>query len=115
MARRYSETVTFNASPDVVMACVADVFVHGFKAKVERGPRGMTARTKASVTGWGESVTAIVEAVAPEGTVVTIYSESVNPLGLLDWGNNKHNVQKLITQVGWRLAPGGPGGPAASN
>lgn len=114
MARRYSETVTFNASPDVVMACVADVFVHGFKAKVERGPRGMTARTKASVTGWGESVTAIVEAVAPEGTVVTIYSESVNPLGLLDWGNNKHNVQKLITQVGWRLAPGG-GGPAASS
>jgi hypothetical protein len=115
LARKYTETVTFNAGPDVVMACLADVFVHGFKAKPEQGPRGISAKTRASMSGWGESVTAIIEAVEPEGTIVTIYSESVNPLGLLDWGINKHNVQKLITQVGWRLAPGGPGGPSATS
>lgn len=129
MARRYSETVTFNASPDVVMACVADVFVHGFQAKLEQGPRGTTARTRPSASsGMGESSTAFVEAVEPEGTIVTMYSESVNPVSLLGLGNNKHNVQKLITWVNWRLAQGGPppgpsgppgaggpGGPATSS
>lgn len=97
-----------------MLACVADVFVHGFHVQPRRGPRGIAASTKPSVSSWGESITAIIEAVQPDGTIVTIYSESANPLGLLDWGRNRHNVQMLITQVGWRLAPGGPpmaGGP----
>jgi hypothetical protein len=110
LPRKYAETVTFNTSPDVVMACVANVFVTRFHAEPERGPRGITAQTKRSAAGWGENITAIVDEVGPEGTIVTIYSESVNPLGFFERNNNKHNVQMLIAQVGRLVAAGGPPG-----
>jgi hypothetical protein len=115
LARKYSVTVTFSSSPEVVLGCVADVFLREWHIPPQWGPRGVTASTGPSIRGWGEDVTAIVADVGPQGTTLNVRSESVMPLALIDWGRNRQNVQKLITQLGWRLAPGGAAtyGPGA--
>jgi hypothetical protein len=111
LGRQYSRTATFNAGPEVVLACVADVFMRDWRIPPERGPRGVTATTGWSFGSWGENVTVSVDDVGPMGTAVTVRSKLVWPLTFIDWGRNRRNVDKLIAQVGGRLAPGGYGQP----
>jgi hypothetical protein len=86
-----------------------DVFGREWRIRPERGPRGVTARTGFSFISWGENLTVFVEGAGPQGTTLNVRSELIWPLTWIDYGKNRRNVERLISQVGSRLAPGAPG------
>ena len=113
MARKYSTTVTLNASPDAVLAAAADVLQRDFRVRVSPVPGGLRGSIGASLLSWGEKLSVSVDSAGPEGTSVTVRSASAMPLQLIDYGKNRRNVQKLAGQLSERLAAGPPGAPGA--
>ena len=115
MARKYGTTVTFNASPDAVLAAAADVLQREFRVQAFPGPGRVGGSTGMSWLSWGETLSVSVDGVGPQGTSVTVRSASAMPFQLIDYGRNRRNVEKLAGQLSGRLAPGTPGayGPPA--
>lgn len=109
MANKYSTTLTFNVSPDAVLAAAADVLQRDFRVRASSGPRGVSGSTGMSLGSWGENLTVSVNDAGPQGTSVTVRSASVMPLQFIDYGKNRRNVEKLAGQLSGRLAPGAAG------
>jgi hypothetical protein len=112
---KYSTTATFNASPDAVMAAVADVLQRDFHIRATQIPGGLSGSIGISLLSWGEKLSVTVDGTGPQGTAVTVNSKSAVVLQFIDYGKNRRNVQKLLRQLTERLAPSTAGGgtPAA--
>jgi len=116
LANKYSTTVTFNASPEAVLAAAADVLQRDFRVRALSGPRGVSGSAGMSLLSWGENLSVSVDGAGPLGTTVTVRSASAMPLQFIDYGRNRRNVEKLASQISGRLTMGTPGayGPPAA-
>ncbi len=101
----YSATATFNASPDAVLAAAFYVFRNDYGKTPEQGPRGVSTSTLLTPfgTAGAENVTLSVTGVGPEGTTVTVRSQSA-PFVLMAGRRNRRNVERTISRVGEKLA-----------
>jgi hypothetical protein len=88
------------------MAAAADVLQRDFRVRASQGPTGVSGSTGMSMFSWGEILTVSVDGTGPQGTSVTVRSQSALPLQLIDYGRNRRNVEKLASQLSGRLTPG---------
>jgi hypothetical protein len=53
--------------------------------------------TGMSLATWGENLEVTLRPVAPDGVEVTIHSAL--KIGLVDWGRNRANIEKLFSRI----------------
>lgn len=99
MFDRYKESRTYAADP----AAIADLIPVAFAAvgaelapTEESEPMVYRGSRSAGWVSWGERVTAII-AESEEGSTVTIVSRL--KVGLLDWGQNRRNVEGIFASL----------------
>jgi hypothetical protein len=105
LVSHYSATTTFSAGPGAVLAAAFHVFRNDWGRMPEQGPRGVSTLTPLSGSGTSgaENVTLFVTGVGPQGTTVTVRSESA-PLVFTAGRRNQRNVEHAIRRVGEHLA-----------
>lgn len=87
-------------------------FSPGRETPTPSGPVFYFARGM-SMLSWGDSLTVSIYPIAPGSVQVTVSSECAMPTQVIDWGQNKKNVEKIFahleTYVPRRAAIGCPG------
>ena len=101
----HSATATFNASPDAVLAAAFYVFRNDYGKTPEQGPRGVSTSTVLTPfgTAGAENVTLFVTGTGPQGTTVTVRSQSA-PFVFMAGRRNRRNVERAISRIGEKLA-----------
>lgn len=96
MPAQYQATPTFKATKQQLF--ISSTRVLGdckFRPVVEDMAEGLIeAKVLPGLLSWGEKITIQVE----EGAI-TVKSECVYPLQLIDWGKNKKNVKRFFEKI----------------
>ena len=105
MPSTYNESRNYAASRQVVFAqTVAALNALGFRVKNSSEANGVIeAERDISVLSWGEKIK-ITIASTSGGSQVNVESKSAYPLQAVDWGKNKENVQRILTDLDTRVA-----------
>ena len=105
MPSTYNESRIYAASRQVVFAqTVAALNALGFRVKNSNEANGVIeAERDISVRSWGEKIK-ITITPTNGGSQVNVESKSAYPLQAVDWGKNKENVQRILTDLDTRVA-----------
>ena len=101
----YNESRSYAASKQVVFKqTVAALSALGFRVKNSNEASGLIEAEKdISVRSWGEKIKITVTS-STAGSQVNVESKAAYPLQAVDWGKNKENVQKILTDLDSRVA-----------
>jgi hypothetical protein len=110
-----SRSATYRARPDQAFHAV-DAVARGLRMEPVLGnpaTGSLEFRTPMSVWSWGERVVALVRPIGSDTVAVEIHSGL--KFGLVDWGRNNKNLDKLFagleTQLGVSTGEPGPAAP----
>ena len=101
----YNESRDYTASKQVVFKqTVAALSALGFRIKNNNEASGLIEAEKdISVRSWGEKIKITVTS-STAGSQVNVESKAAYLLQAVDWGKNKENVQRILTDLDSRVA-----------
>jgi len=101
----YNESKNYAASKQVVFKqTVAALNALGFRIKNSNEASGfIEAEKDISVQSWGEKIKITVTS-STAGSQVNVESKAAYLLQAVDWGKNKENVQRILTDLDSRVA-----------
>ena len=101
----YNESRNYTASKQVVFGqTTAALNALGFRIKNSNEANGLIEAEKdISVRSWGEKIKITVTS-SGGSSQVNVESKAAYPLQAVDWGKNKENVQRILTDLDSRLA-----------
>ena len=101
----YNESRNYAASKQVVFKqTVAALNALGFRIKNSNETSGLIEAEKdINVRSWGEKIKITVTS-STAGSQVNVESKAAYPLQAVDWGKNKENVQRILTDLDSRVA-----------
>ena len=101
MAAKHEKSILVNAPLMLVVERLRYLPASGMKMTLQGEcpyQNGAMFQIKHGVgmTSWGENITMVLLPVGADQTSVSIRSECVLPTQIIDWGQNKKNVENLI-------------------
>lgn len=98
MAASSSLTIEVAQTPHEAEAAVYQAFCASGLQSVAGGGGVMRGSVPTSWASWGENVTATI-GHGPRGAVVALRSECAFALTLVDWGKNRKNLDRVVTEL----------------
>ena len=103
IARNHTLTIEVALAPQQAEAAVHQAFLAVGLLDVAGGGGAMHGKFAAGMSSWGEKVQATI-GFGPNGSLVTLYSESLLLTQPFDMGKNRKNLERIV-EVLRTLAP----------
>ena len=104
MTASYSKSTKLLVSADALLSVVVDILEKSWHPRrLARHDRSVGARIPWSWRSWGEDLDVTIIGEDAESIDIIVKSMSSVRTTIFDWGKNRINVDKLLTQIDQRL------------